>query len=735
MIRMVINIFFAVTILASSSAADITDLPDDSFLWNEFNSIEVVDSFAIAVSDYGLIALKLNDATGFFDPTSHLLLNTQPVSVKVIDYIALVNSAAGLTYLVDLSELPQLHLLGELDMGSSVYDLALSGDDLYLACGFQGLRHYRLTNYASPEFIDSSLAGVHCIQVDIQNDALLVLDDYNAVLRYDLTAPGINSPADFLWLPRRAQRFSSIRDTLIIPIVDQPFIYRGLLNDTESLLLDSIVLDLVPESVYAIDTFLVAVDTDRNLMEIISTKNDGHSLYDIHENQGLNPIGCTYYETNVPHLLLTSDYSCLVSFNLENLWFDPAPHDAYSRPGPITTLTFQNERLITGGNRNPLESYHINPDDHAVFDTAMYGLNNVGCVIPAEEAVLVHFPSVGLLSAIQFDTSSIETLGSLSVSGQPIRSIKYDPCRHIDNLSMALTVTYNRIDVIGISDDWQMTWADDARTLEEILDVIVVDSFLMVTTVDNQLYVFRVLNSLHTVLWWIVSTPGPINHMVTVNEREADDGSWWYPRTILGFDGNHIYEILMRVDGYLTFITFIDLGQLPVDVKKTSQGMNMVFTIGDQGVGVLDMTVPVPAMIKHGGYGGHIIAFGDSTLATSDGSAVHLFSYRNTTTLDPEGDIIFASTAQYLKPNYPNPFNPLTQIDFYLPQPSQVEISVFNLLGQQVINLMSSPVQAGLHSVEWDGTDCAGRRVASGVYFYRLTTPTLSETRKMILLK
>jgi hypothetical protein len=735
MTRQLTILFFAATVLASSSGAGITDLPDDSFLWNEFRAVQVVDSFAIAASDYGLAALKLNATTGFFDPVNHLLLNTQPVGVKVVDYIALVSSAAGLTYLVDLSELPQLHLLGELDMGSSAFDLALSGDDLFIACGFQGLRHYHLTDYASPEFIDSSLVGVHCIQVEILGNDLLVLDDYNAVLRYDLTEPGIASPADLLWLPRRAQGFFNIRDTLVIPIVDQPFLYRGLLNSTESRLLDSTVLGLIPESVYAIDTFLVAVDTDRHLMEVVSTEGNGHNLYDIHWYRGLNPIGCTYYEANVPHLMLTSDYNGLVSFNLKDIWFDPVPREAYSRPGPITTLTFQNDRLFTGGERNPLESYLIDPDGRVVFDTALYGLNNVGSVIPAEDVVLAHFPSVGMLSAIRFDTGSIETLGSLTIPSQSFRSIKYDPFDQVDSLSMALAVTTNRVNIIGISNDWQMTWIDDALTSEEILDVIVIDSFLMVTTVDPKLYVFKLYNSLTPVYWWGLSTPGPINHMVVVDEREADDGSWWYPRTFLGFDGNQMYEIIFRPDVTGNPFGFLDLGLLPVDVISTAQGNNMVFTIGDQGVGVLDMTQPTPTMIEHGGFGGHLISFDDSTLATSDGSAVHLFQYETSTTPEPEGDVVLASATEYLKPNYPNPFNPVTRIDFDLPRSSQVDVSVFNLLGRKVINLLSGPIEAGLHSVEWDGTDPTGRRVASGVYFYRLTTPTLSETRKMVLLK
>jgi flagellar hook assembly protein FlgD len=90
---------------------------------------------------------------------------------------------------------------------------------------------------------------------------------------------------------------------------------------------------------------------------------------------------------------------------------------------------------------------------------------------------------------------------------------------------------------------------------------------------------------------------------------------------------------------------------------------------------------------------------------------------------------------QYLRPNYPNPFNPRTQIDFFVPQDAAVDVSVFNLLGQKVVCLLNKELSAGLHSVEWDGTDEYGHQAASGVYFYRMTTPTTSETRKMVLVK
>lgn len=83
-----------------------------------------------------------------------------------------------------------------------------------------------------------------------------------------------------------------------------------------------------------------------------------------------------------------------------------------------------------------------------------------------------------------------------------------------------------------------------------------------------------------------------------------------------------------------------------------------------------------------------------------------------------------------LSQNYPNPFNPSTTIEYSVPTSGDVELAVFNLAGQKVATLVSGNVNAGSHSVAWNG---AG--VASGVYFYRLQAADQIMTRKMLLLK
>ncbi len=83
-----------------------------------------------------------------------------------------------------------------------------------------------------------------------------------------------------------------------------------------------------------------------------------------------------------------------------------------------------------------------------------------------------------------------------------------------------------------------------------------------------------------------------------------------------------------------------------------------------------------------------------------------------------------------LMQNYPNPFNPSTNIEYRLPQTSGVRLDVYNILGEKVATLVNGVQQAGVHTVNLDGSS-----MPSGVYFYRLQTGQFVATSKMTLLK
>jgi len=83
-----------------------------------------------------------------------------------------------------------------------------------------------------------------------------------------------------------------------------------------------------------------------------------------------------------------------------------------------------------------------------------------------------------------------------------------------------------------------------------------------------------------------------------------------------------------------------------------------------------------------------------------------------------------------LDQNYPNPFNPITIINYQLPMSNYVELSIYTILGQKLVTLVSEKMEAGYHRVKWDASG-----YGSGVYFYHLKAGNFNDVKKMILLK
>ncbi len=98
--------------------------------------------------------------------------------------------------------------------------------------------------------------------------------------------------------------------------------------------------------------------------------------------------------------------------------------------------------------------------------------------------------------------------------------------------------------------------------------------------------------------------------------------------------------------------------------------------------------------------------------------------------------------AYALHPAYPNPFNPAAALRFDLPEAAEVNLTVYDLLGREMIRLADGWTEPGYHQVSWWGRDMAGREVPSGVYIARLfippnagSTPVYTKSIKLVLLK
>ncbi len=105
----------------------------------------------------------------------------------------------------------------------------------------------------------------------------------------------------------------------------------------------------------------------------------------------------------------------------------------------------------------------------------------------------------------------------------------------------------------------------------------------------------------------------------------------------------------------------------------------------------------------------------------------YLQNYNVTGVKSPTGGV--AKTYE-LYQNYPNPFNPSTVINYQLPTNGQVNLKVYDILGREVATLVNERENAGSYSVKFNGS-----RLASGVYFYRLTAGNFVSVKKLVVLK
>ncbi len=201
----------------------------------------------------------------------------------------------------------------------------------------------------------------------------------------------------------------------------------------------------------------------------------------------------------------------------------------------------------------------------------------------------------------------------------------------------------------------------------------------------------------------------------------------------LNYFGDPTLKVYTGTPGLLSVATEYTEGCLVIDVEASqgnirdcqvlvSQSGNIIFsgTTDDNGKAYFNSDLSIDEE--------YIVS------ALADGYAIGRRAFTPTLVTDVQ-DNQYLPDKFALAQNYPNPFNPTTTIQFELPVKSSVVLSIYNILGQNITTLIDRVLSAGSHTVVWDGANSDGDRVASGVYFYRLTTETNSDVRKMVLTK
>jgi hypothetical protein len=142
--------------------------------------------------------------------------------------------------------------------------------------------------------------------------------------------------------------------------------------------------------------------------------------------------------------------------------------------------------------------------------------------------------------------------------------------------------------------------------------------------------------------------------------------------------------------------------------------------IADNGAVGPDARTFVDTSVQPGATYGYVVG-----VVTSEGSEIR----------SAHAMVTARNIALTIEQNVPNPFNPTTSIAYELPEAGNVRLSVYDAQGRFVVDLERGFRSSGAHTVTWDGRDALGQSVASGVYFYRLTSDERSLTKKLVLLK
>ena len=222
----------------------------------------------------------------------------------------------------------------------------------------------------------------------------------------------------------------------------------------------------------------------------------------------------------------------------------------------------------------------------------------------------------------------------------------------------------------------------------------------------------------------ITKTLAQINHLEGSNELDFNNGEY---SAILYF-GKEVAD--EHKDSYSLPPTF---SQMAFDVRFNGD-MKYIVESGD--IEVLNtsdnLAISYDIVIEAGEHMNWILSTENGEEYTLEGTGEITVPTEEIFTLERKAIIPIAYT---LHQNYPNPFNPITTLRYNLPEHAQVTLTIYDLMGREVIQLINTTQDAGYRSVQWDATDSMGKPVSAGVYLYQIQAGEFVQTKKMVLLK
>jgi len=462
---------------------------------------------------------------------------------------------------------------------------------------------------------------------------------------------------------------------------------------------------------YETDTWLVKFSTDVNTA-VVGVENEQAYIIDGVVNNTVYPLAADTVKVSIVLEQLYVDSASALGFDIAGIIDDLTLIDIDTSGSLVNQLNWSyvindtNDTLITGfyGAEPLTESGTLFHLEIAVNDSASQGnypIEIVDFQIDENEQDFVKIP--GGIYVTHYTLGDVSRNGELSY---------YDAAMILKHL-----VGYINLD------DLQVDLADASYNGEvSALDASIVAQYVAQLSVDIP--------------------PTDNSSLLTTSEFGGFDDAEFYPGQTL-----EVELLINQCTNLLSFELEIEYdGSIMSFEQSVWESPYDDFTIEENNE---DGLLRIAGFSGSGSENGNLVKLHFTVAETFDGEEIEVTVTKYRLNENVEGVNIvgvFTKSAmgiesdlipgQYaLHQNYPNPFNPTTQIKYDLPEDAMVSITIYDMMGRIVSNLVSSQQNVGYKSIQWNATNNAGQPVSAGIYLYEIQAGEFRETKKMVLLK